>query len=385
MNKRLTWTVLIYTLVLVVISLIMALVILWIAGVLSSNLQIQEITRKLWNNVVSKWNLAIKYSQIVNSNGSGFIDNIGCPTSVTMSGTTVISTTNPTLQFLSGDFYCSGTHDSNEYRIYVSSWAFDDTTAQYEWDEIDIVSGVPNRNFSDPDNTRMTFNIASTAYADGIDDDFNSDNYKESSTWAIAYASWYTDDDTDSRQLIYGYANSWVGFVNMMWTNTKATNYISSNANNTWGLFETMEHMTSSWVAFLDINQDYKMKLYVFDKAVHDATKELISIQSYESNDNLWGLGYLQDNSWVLDLSFTKTGNEFEFDFNTNDYALFIRNNGTGTLLYNISVETLSWTGVYINPIDDSAASVIKVLANDIIIDNEWRFLYDQFEVIGFK
>jgi len=385
MRNNAPWSVLIYTLVLVVISLIMALVILGIAGVLSSNAEIQEITRKLWNNVLSKGNLSIKYSQIVNSNGSWFTDVLRCPTSVTMSGTVSISGTTPTISHEDGDFFCTADHSWNPYRIYFLSGGITETIAEFQGDTIDMSSGVPSENFSDGDNTRMTFSMASTVWSDGIDDDFNSDNYLISSTWSWLYPDLYVDDDADSRKLLYGYANPWVWFVNMMWANQSTNQYIEDNPNNTDTLTEKIGSMTSSGVALLDINQNNQMQLFVLDRDTYNHTKEIITTSSYSSADNLWGLWYLQENSGILSLSSTKTGNEFLFDFANHDYAMFIRNNSTGALLYTVRVETQTGTGVYINPIDDSDEVVLKALANDIIIDNEWRFLYDQFEVIGFK
>ena len=143
--------------------------------------------------------------------------------------------------------------------------------------------------------------------------------------------------------------------------------------------------MTSSWIAILDINQDHTLKLYRLDRTIYNASKEILPLDIYESASNLWGVWYLQENSWVLSISSTKTGNEFEFDFVNEDYALFVRNNSTGALLYNLNIETTTGTGVYINAIDDSDGSIVTVLTNDIIIDNEWKFLYEQFEVLGSK
>lgn len=384
-TKNTLGSVLIYTLVLVVISLIMALVILWIAGLLATNAELQEITRKLGNNVQSKWNLSIKYSQIVNTNGSGFTDVIGCPTTVTMSGSVHRTTTTPTLGYESWQIFCAGTHMSEEYRIYSASGSFLNTVARYRGDEINIISGNADFPFDDIDTTRMSFVASTTNYSDGIDDDFNSDNYLVSSSWAINYPSLYADDDGDARKLLYGYANPGVGFVNMMWNNSETLTYIENNPNNSDTLTEKIGSMTSSGVLFLDINQDYKLKLYTLDREIFNTSKEIIPLEVYESPNSLWGVGYLQNNSGELGLSFEKTGDEFLFDFTNNDYALFVSNNSTGSLLYTINAQTESGTGVYINPIDDSDDVVIKILANDIIIDNEWRFLYDQFEVIGFK
>jgi len=55
-------------------------------------------------------------------------------------------------------------------------------------------------------------------------------------------------------------------------------------------------------------------------------------------------------------------------------------------LFYQISaIDSTSWSGVYINPIKDDEPNVIKVLGNDIIINNEGRYASKQSEIITGK
>jgi hypothetical protein len=70
----------------------MGLVILNLSIEIFNNNEYQNIIRKLSNNITYKANLAFKYSKLLNANGSGYTDLISCPTSVTMSGTTLAST-----------------------------------------------------------------------------------------------------------------------------------------------------------------------------------------------------------------------------------------------------------------------------------------------------
>lgn len=378
-------SVLIYTLILVVISLIMALVILNIVGLLSSNAELQEITRKLGNNVLSKGNLSIKYNAIVNSNGSGFTDTYGCPTAVTMSGTISNTTSSTTLMYQSGSIMCRGTHMGNPFSIYVLTGSLSDTYVSYLGDSVDITGWIGDRNFLDSDNTLINFS-ASPLPLDNIDDNFNSDNYTVFSTGSTYYPNGYQDDDADARKLIYGYANPWVWFVNMFWNNSQTLSFIDQNANNTDLRNQKIGSMTSSGIALVDINRDFTMKVYKLDRNLYNASKEILPLEVYSSADSLGTVWYLQENAGVLSISTGSTVNDFEFDFVNHDYALFIRNNSTWSLLYTLNIENMTTgSGVYINPIDDSDPTVIKVLANDIIIDNEGRFLYEQFEVIGFK
>ncbi|USN59256.1 MAG: hypothetical protein H6767_04190 [Candidatus Peribacteria bacterium] len=78
-------SVLIYTLVLVNLALIMALVVLDNAFLLSTNTEIQNVNRTLSAHILAKGKNSIKYTEYLNSNGSGFVDAISCPQSVTMS------------------------------------------------------------------------------------------------------------------------------------------------------------------------------------------------------------------------------------------------------------------------------------------------------------
>lgn len=54
---------------------------------LMENLDIQNYDMKLHSNITEKANLSTEYNTSLNTNGSGFINTILCPDSVTMSGT----------------------------------------------------------------------------------------------------------------------------------------------------------------------------------------------------------------------------------------------------------------------------------------------------------
>jgi sensor histidine kinase YesM len=85
MQKKLQASVLVYTLFLIMISLVFAVVVFNIAGVVINNNEYQNITRKLTSDIIYKGDLAVKYLNKLNSNGGGFFDNISCPTAVTLS------------------------------------------------------------------------------------------------------------------------------------------------------------------------------------------------------------------------------------------------------------------------------------------------------------
>ena len=107
MNINKHASVIVYTLILVNLILIMAVVVLNNTFILESNYKYQENNKLLSDSIKSKAKLSIKYSNYLNSNGSGFIDNISCPDSVTMSGQIARSTSiNTDLKYQSGSVFC---------------------------------------------------------------------------------------------------------------------------------------------------------------------------------------------------------------------------------------------------------------------------------------
>lgn len=230
-----TASVLVYTLVLVVISVLMATAILTISSILESNIQIQNIVRTLASNVISKGNLSIKYGQVLNSNGTGFVDVIGCPSSVTMSGATQRTVSSTSLIYESGAYYCQGAHSATPFYLYYNTGSTDFSRAQFAGSSVDLIGKIGTTSFTDTDTTNIDFSSYINT-PDGIDDDFNSDNYIGTSTGVVSYPNGFQDDDADARKTLFGYASSDVGFVNALWDNKKMEQVISDNANNTGSL-----------------------------------------------------------------------------------------------------------------------------------------------------
>jgi len=90
--SRISGTVLVYTMVLVVIGVFMATVVLNIATELAIEYDTRNIEISLINTIQTKGDLAMKYGQELNDTGSGFVDLVGCPDNVTMSGATARTT-----------------------------------------------------------------------------------------------------------------------------------------------------------------------------------------------------------------------------------------------------------------------------------------------------
>lgn len=92
-------------------AVIMGYIITMKMDALIENLDTQNYDMKLHSNLTEKAELAIGYDIFINANGSGFINTILCPASVTMSGTVAGSTTTTiaTVPFFKNTtFVCSG-------------------------------------------------------------------------------------------------------------------------------------------------------------------------------------------------------------------------------------------------------------------------------------
>jgi hypothetical protein len=87
----------------------------------------------------------------------------------------------------------------------------------------------------------------------------------------------------------------------------------------------------------------------------------------------------LQDD---LSLSYTLTGNEYNFNFTNNDYAIFVENTGTGSLLYRIrGEETTTGSGIYLTAIQDDDPSIMSFLGSHMLIDDEGKLIGNQYEI----
>jgi len=113
--------ILIYTIVLVNLALIMAIVVLNNTILLENTSKMSSIEKILSQSIMQKASFAIKYTQYLNSNGAGFVDIISCPDSVTMSGSTLKSTgLISTIKYNATGIYCTGVYNANEFKIFFN-------------------------------------------------------------------------------------------------------------------------------------------------------------------------------------------------------------------------------------------------------------------------
>lgn len=379
--KRKKWTVLVYSLILVVLALLMALVVLNNTVVLQNEYNYNKLNNNLFQNVLSKWKLAVKFNNLLNSNGSWFVDVISCPDDVTMSWSLVRNTNLATTLTQSGsDIFCQWVHDGKNFQLLFNEDFNEIVTARFE-NISNTLAITANRSstFTDPNGTVMTFAETSFKKPDGFDDNINSDNYSPNSIWNIEYPNGIKDDDNENTLTVYWFVSPNIKAQNIYWTNSKMASYMQKVDSWTWWYKWVW---TWTWVLYFDLDKDYELDIYRFDKERFDDIWEMRVTQEYISTSQSWSIWYLQTN---MTLSETKTWNEFIFDFVNHDYGLFLKNLWDTALFYRVRWETGSGEPLQLVAIDDRRINSTKVWIWEIQKTSVWDFVYKQFEVVEKK
>jgi hypothetical protein len=283
-----------------------------------------------------------------------------------------------------GEVYCSWSYLTYSLKLTFNTWTTDIVQAEW-WPYItSLTTWVWDFVFWDADTTLIDFSASAYLSGDWYDDDFDSDNYMATSTWNTStwtyYLDSYQDDDVSWRKTIFWYVALDFWYKKVFWNNSRTVAIIDENTNNNDNLNIKIWDV-DSWVLHFDIDKPYFIKLVMFNKNKYIATNELVSLWTLDWSGLAW-IWYLQNNAWVLSLSGWITWNEYVFDFLNNDYALFIKNNWTGALLYQVTWETTTGTWIYITPIDDSDSEIVRYIWNEILLDTDSRFVAKQTELI---
>lgn len=200
--------------------------------------------------------------------------------------------------------------------------------------------------------------------------------------WPIVYNK-VKDNDSNARSTIVWYVTKTWSLENIFWNNQISSDYINKNINNNDNAYVKIWNVTS-WNIRLSLDKDSTIRVVKFNKNKYSLNKELfiedsfewtVTAQSWYINKNL------TNNS--ISLSWSVWSSAYNFDFTNNDYAIFVKNNWTGTLNYKITwISWIKW--VYINPINDSYPKEIRILSSHIIISN-WVYVWKQSEYIKLK
>lgn len=164
---------------------------------------------------------------------------------------------------------------------------------------------------------------------------------------------------------------------------TRIRKYIADNPFNT-ASGTAAAGMVQTGYLRLDIDNPYNIRIMEFDTTRFDTIKELRIITGSTASFSTGGIG------WIMpDLSLSGSKSQAKvFDLKNKDYAVFLSFSGNlintevDFLKYRIIMENEYGSGVYITPIDDSGNGTMKYFGMDIIIDQEGKYRYKQFEVV---
>lgn len=374
-------TVLVYTLVLVVLGSIFASVSLNIAAELSARYDYNLLTSSLKTIIRDKWDIIMKVARESNANGAGFTDIIWCPDNITLSGATQRATVNTHLKKVDDLVYCKSDapYYGSDLFIYMNVAGDDISFAEFQWEQISLHSGHTYGQFNDSDLTTLDLWGTSYLWADGIDDDLDSDNYSVSSTGTTLYDQGYYDDDASAQLAGKWYIIKNIGWYNVYWNNYKTMRYIHN------AVLETPSYIspanTSSWAIYLDINADHSISYYRYDRSVYNLTHETKVLEEQIWASQSAGIWYLQQD---MTLSPTINSNTLWVDFSSQDFAFFIKNESDGILLYNFEAFDVWGRQIYVNPID-MGDEVFSYLWSHILIDQNGSFVTEMIELFWLK
>lgn len=382
-----TWSVFIYAMMLVILWMYMALAVQDFSRDLDSYSQVRDLDMHMSEIIRGKTDIAFKYARRVNQTGSGFTDTLGCPQDITFSWST-LTTTGSILRYASGSMICEWVFDGNNFQVYFNDTYTDTSFLQYNNSQI-VFNSWSSYSWSIGDiyiDQGENFSLNS----DDIDDNFDSDNYSLSSTWAVMYPDWYIDNDADARFLQFGYAPPSDDWYNVLWINQKVLDYIDENTHNISPWVKLSE--VGSGRVYMDINRDFDIQIYKLDRKRYSEKNELVIKDWWTyTGTGSRGIGYIQENTLQLAgtgaLFNDPTWEEFVFDFTSDDYAIFIKNTDPNQhLLYQIRVETETGSWVYLVPMHDHEPSILSMLGNHIIHNpNDQTLIGTQYEITQLK
>ena len=391
--SQLSWSIIIYVLLLVNIAIIVWIAIFNSSFILSSNRELSNYSTNLGDILIQKSNIILSLAQQYNTNGSGMVDAIGCPTSVVFeydtfdgSGALVRESSTPIstdITYTLGSIRCEGTFNSSNFYIYLNDQKNNFSVGYYSSGSVTLTGTTiwsSEWNFSDTLNTTISFDDTGTS-GDGLDDNFNSDDYLWTSSWAL-YPNNFLDDDDIHRKIFQWTLEPNSEYENIFWNTYKTHRVIWDNLNNSFSGSVVISEVTDGIMQLFfssQIEPNIDLKIFELDDQVYEEEWRILMQKRYEWT-GLTSFGWYIQQIWVsgLGISRVKTWNELEFDFQNNNYAFFVKNNLSEALWYALSSRTgtgisITGTGIYIVPVDDSGDE-IRILPNHIFISPENEF-----------
>ena len=382
MKHKNKWIVLIYVLFLVTLAVSFATILLNNSSYMFNINEYYDIEQKLYSNINSDWQVLVDINREFNSNWSWFNDSVSCPSWISISMSWTINRDDIWSTIInSWSVYCEASYLSKPVYIYFNSWMTDLVEASYSGYTVSITGWTWDMFFWDAESTLIDFSWYNVSTPDLYDDDYNSDNYMVTSTWNTHYLSWYQDDDVLGKTNIYWYVAPDIWYKKVFWNTDAFTKIVNDNTNNI-DLLNMKIWDTSTWYLYFDIDKQFDMRLSVFDRTIYNDTKELILKERLDVSSSEGVLWFLEKDWTFSSTSSWVTSYNFNFDSTNDMYAIFLKSIWTWTLLYKIRWESDSWTWIYIAPIDDSNAEIVRYAGNEILITKKWEYITKESEII---
>ena len=353
------------------------------------DVNIQQINTSLSSAIQTKANIILDYAQYLNSTWGGFNDEIGCPENITLSWS-IAESFDTILRYDWWQIFCES---DNLYGWFPFQVYFNDNyddTEFLEFEGAQILFNSANRVWilNSFEEIFVDGNLSFPLQPDGIDDNFDSDNYMISSTWSILdYPDWYIDNDANHRIHNFWYILPWDDWFNIFWSNQKIIEYIASNSNNIPPILNLSEVL--QWVVYLDINWPFDLRIVRFDRLSFNQLNQLIILEDTTMSSSSSWSWFIQSDGVLIDSDisdFILSWSEYEFDFLNNDYAIFIRNTWIdNTLTYQVMLRDISWGKVYFVPVSDDTESSISFLGSHIIFSENGIPIWEMQEIIWSK
>jgi len=293
-----------------------------------------------------------------------------------MSGsTTQGSSISSDIRYLTWSILCRANYVWNSIDFFFNSSFTDLESVTYLWETLSIDSLNTDDTFSDGDSTFIDIAASYPLPSDTYDDNFDDDDYSPyMNGWGDPYPDGYSDNDGDARRIAFWYVIPSQGNIskNIFWLNQDIRDEIFNNPYNVGSNFLPIWSVSSGRI-YIESDQDYQINIYSFDRNSYISNQE-INLQNIDESTTIFsGSGYIQNDMTV---SPVVTGNEYIFDFSTQDYAFFLENESSDLLAYSFRMEdTISWNEAYISPINYGGGWSYYT-SNNMILDESWNLIW---------
>lgn len=318
-NKKAT--ILIYTIILTLISVILGIIVMKNSSTLIFNNNNYLLDIQLINNIKSFTNQTFKIIKTTNSDWSWFIDN--------------------------------------------HSWSGTNITCriQVDW------------------NFLVEWNSWTTLSSDWIDDNCNDDNYVYTNSWTLDYPLWFEDNDDYSRLNLVWLITPNTS-TNIFWNNEIIEKFIEENINNTWSTRINLWNV-ENWKLYLNLSNTWTLNIIEYDKEKYTLFREIRKLNNYTGSitgswyiEQIWNNLSLNSNSGSTDI--------YNFNFKTNWYIMFINNEEDYYIVYTLSWIDNN-KKIFLNPVNDSYNDFIKIMWYNVIINEKWDISSKIKKITRFK